>query len=221
MRVRLLVPGEERQLAALETAAWPGPLQASQDRIMRRMELGHRVMVAENDGKFIAATCYIPTANNPFDRCSFPKTFGLFSSLPRSEPVRSVYVYNLCVHPDQRGGSVVRQVIETGIHDAATIGARFVVADGRCPSYAGSTEWPDTVGADSQFREAIDKWHSTGVRPSDAELIRDPVLRFYKRILSCDFLYLMPNFLPEDAAAGGFRVIFVKDLMKAGEAQWC
>lgn len=215
IRVRLLESGEEGALAALEVAAWPGPLQASYEKIKRRMALGHRAVVAEQDGEFLAAVCYIPTESDHFDSDAFPKTFMEFSSLPRSEPIRSTYVYSLGVHPDQRGGAVVRQVLEALLEDAVAIGARYLVADGRCPSYAGATSWPDKeVRADPRFRAAIDRWHSTGVRPSDSELTRDPLLRFYKRVLGCEFHYLLSNFLPEDTASGRYGVIFAKDLRK-------
>jgi hypothetical protein len=209
---RLLCHGEEAALAALETAAWPGPLQASLETIRQRMQRGHRAMVAERDGTLIASACYIPTAENPFEEASFPRTFESFSSLRRSEPVQAVYVYNLCVHPRERDGTVVRTVMRKGIEDSLALGARYLVADGRCPSYAGAVEEPDTVVADEEFRKAIDEWRSSGEKPSDRKLLRDPVLRFYRRLLNCQFLYLLPDFIPGDAAAGGHRVIFVSDL---------
>jgi hypothetical protein len=40
----------------------------------------------------------------------------------------------------------------------------------------------------------------------------DPLLRFYRRLLNCEFLHLAPDFLPEDTSSGGYRVIFAKDL---------
>jgi hypothetical protein len=212
LEIRLLCPGEEAALAALESAAWPGPLQASLETIHARMQRGHRAMVAERGGKLVASACYIPTVENPFDEAAFPRSFETFSSLTRSDPVRSVYVYNLCVDPSERDGAVVRAVMRKGIGDSVALGARYLVADGRCPSYAGAVQEPDTVLADEEFRRAIDEWRSSGVKPPDQKLLRDPVLRFYRRTLNCQFLYLLPNFIPSDAASGGNRVIFVADL---------
>jgi hypothetical protein len=211
---RLLRAGEEADLAALETAAWPAPLQASVDKIAKRIELGHRIMVVDRDGELTASVCYVPTADDPFDRSTFPKTFEAFSSLPRSEPSRCVYVYNLCVHPGHRDGAVVRDVMRAGILDSISLGTRYLVADGRCPAYAGSAGLPDRVDADDTFRKTIDDWRASGTKPDDDELLRDPVLRFYRRLLDCRFLYLIPDFIPEDIASGGHRVIFIADLTK-------
>jgi len=213
--VRVLRAGEEADLAQLEMEAWPGPLQASIDKIKTRIELGHRIMVAERAGALIASVCYVPTAHDPFEWPAFPKTFEAFSLMPRSQAVRFVYVYNLCVHPAHRDGSVVRALMRAGILDSISLGAESLVADGRCPAYAGSTELPDRVDADEEFHQAIDDWRMSGIKPSDEKLLRDPVLRFYRRLLGCRFLYLIPDFIPADIASGGHRVMFIADLKKA------
>ena len=49
-------------LAALETAAWPGPLQASEELIRRRLTLGHGIIVAATaEYPVAAAVCVIPS----------------------------------------------------------------------------------------------------------------------------------------------------------------
>jgi ribosomal protein S18 acetylase RimI-like enzyme len=211
--VRPLGPDEVPALAALERAAWPGPLQASEERIARRLALGHCILVSAGPDYLVASLCFAPTREEPFDRSRFPRDFATFSSMPRSEPVRSCYVYNLCVHPAWRGAPVVRPLMRAGVEHARGLGARWLVADGRCPSYAGAIdEGPDKVRADPAFRAAIDAWAATGQQPPDEELLRDPLLRFYRRMVACQFLHLMPDFLPEDRGSGGYRVIFASDL---------
>jgi hypothetical protein len=106
--------------------------------------------------------------------------------------------------------------MRAGILDSISIGARRLVADGRCPSYAGSLGPPDRVEADDEFRRAIDTWRVSGIKPDDRTLVRDPVLRFYRRLLGCEFLYLIPDFIPQDIASGGHRVIFTAELTKVG-----
>lgn len=200
-------------LAALEAAAWPGPLQASEDLIRHRLALGHGMIVAAMPDYLAAAVCVVPRAEPEFDAASFPREFSQFSTLPRSDPVRSVYAYNLCVHPSHRGERVVRDVISLGIQTILKWGARSIIGDGRCPSYAGSSgEGPDRARPDAVFHDALDSWAETGIRPPLEILIRDPVLRFYHRVLDCDFVHLARNFLPQDASSGGNRVIFVKQL---------
>lgn len=201
-------------MAALEQAAWSGGLQAGVDTIRRRLALGHIMMVAEAaDGRLAASVCFTPTAEEPFDRARFPASFAAFSALPRSEPIRSIYVYNLCVHPDFRGPATVRPLMAQTVATYLPLGARWLVGDGRCAAYAGSQPGaPDKVRADPVFRAAIDHWHRTGEQPADEVLMREPLLRFHRRQLRCRFLHLMPDFLPEDVSSGGFRVIFVADL---------
>lgn len=211
--VRPLRADEVPALAALERAAWPGPLQASEDRISRRLTLGHCIFVAAQADRLVASLCFVPTSEEPFDRSRFPRDFDAFSTLARTAPVRSCYVYNLCVHPDWRGAPIVRPLMRAGVEHGRSLGARWLVADGRCPSYAGAVdEGPDKVRADPAFRAAIDSWAETGQQPADEELLRDPLLRFYRRMVDCKFLHLMPNFLPEDRGSGGYRVIFSSDL---------
>ena len=213
---RYLDPLEVPALAALEAAAWPVSLQAGEDVIRRRLKLGHLMLVAAVPDRLAAALCCIPTSELPFDDTRFPRDFGAFSSLPASNPVRSVYVYSLCVHPEYRGENIVRNLIYDGIARASAFGAEWAVGDGRCPSYAGAEDdGPDKVRADPIFKAAIDSWSATGRKPPLDSLIRDPTLRFYHRVVGCDFLRVCPNFLPQDTSSGGHRVIFIKNIPSA------
>lgn len=200
-------------MVALEEAAWSPPLRASEQMIRRRLELGHVMMVVHaKDGRLAASACFTPTSQEPFDRASFPATFVQFSSLPRTEPVRSIYVYNLCVHPAFRRLETVRSVMNATLAACRDLGARWIVGDGRCAAYRGSLPGaPDKVKADATFRAAIESWRQTGLQPPDEDLTRDPLLRLHYRQLKCRFLHLMPDFLPGDASSAGYRVIFVTD----------
>lgn len=220
MKIRVMTsrPRDIERLAQLESDAWPTALRADASTIQFRLQRGHRMIVAEIEDRFAAAACFYHTTEKPTDATGFPHDFATFSTMPASTPVHSTYVYNLCVAPAQRGRGSAERVIDAVIHDAHKSGARYVVGDGRCPAYAGTTgPGPDQIPHDSQFQEAIDNWQRTGVRPDIRLLIRDPVLRYYHRRLDCEFLHLIPGFLPADRAAGGFRVIFAKHLGNAPE----
>lgn len=208
-----LRPDEIPAMVALEEAAWSEPLRASESTIRRRLELGHVMMVARaKDGRLAASACFTPTADEPFDRSRFPSSFSAFSALPCSTPVRSIYVYNLCVHPAFRSLDTVRAVMVATLRAARDLGAEWIVGDGRCAAYRGSLPGaPDKVKADPKFRAAIESWRTTGEKPPDEDLIRDPLLRFHYRQLNCRFLHLMPDFLPEDLSSAGYRVIFVAE----------
>lgn len=211
--MNLATPGDTALLAALEQTAWGPELAAPASLIERRVALGHRTILARSSGRAVAAASYVPTCEDPEDAARFPRTFGAFSSLPASAPVCALYVYSLGVDPRWRGGDAVRRVIDAVLADGRRLGARWLVGDGRCPSYHGSeAHGPDKVRASAGFRAAIDDWHRTGRKPADDLLTLDPVLRFYKRVLDCRFLALAPDFLPADHASGGFRVIFATAL---------
>ena len=200
-------------IAELEAASWPGPLQANDALVRRRFEMGHTMIVAEAGSRLIGAICFVATDNEPLHRDTFPRTFSKFSSIRRSEPPRSLYTYSLCVRPEYRGTKTVNGLLRALIDHGKRSGVRWLVGDGRCPSYAGALiDTPDTVQLDPKFRESIDQWMLSGNMPVVSEITRDPLLRFYHRTLGCQFLHLMPNFLPEDTASGGFRVIFAIDL---------
>ena len=200
-------------LMELEAAAWSAPLQASEATIRRRLALGH-TMFGAIDGNVLAGTiCFTETSQDPLVRADFPENFDAYASLPRSEPVYALYAYNLCVHPSHRGSNTAVRLLKEMERHGRRLGARWLIGDGRCSSYAGSSgDDYDHVKADPRFRATIDLWNETGIRPPLEEIIRDPLLRLHYRAVECEFLYVMPDFFPQDAASGGFRVISAKDL---------
>lgn len=199
-------------MVAMETAAW-GSLGASEETIRRRLLLGHVMIVAMVENAIAGAICFVETSQDPRQTENFPRTFAAYCSLARSEPARSLYVYNLGVRPEFRGTDMARRLLSQLIDHGRQVGVRSLVGDGRCPSYAGAQDdFPDKVRPDPAFRQIIDDWHRTGVMPSVKSITKDPLLRFYRRVLHCEFLHLAPNFLPEDLSSGGFRVIFAVDL---------
>ncbi|MER9314524.1 hypothetical protein NKI31_03265 [Mesorhizobium sp. M0659] len=200
-------------LMELEAAAWVAPLQASETTIRHRLALGH-TMFGAIDGDLLAGTiCFTETSQDPLVRADFPRNFDAYASLPRSEPVYALYAYNLCVRPSHRGSNTAVRLLKEMESHGRRLGASWLIGDGRCSSYAGSSgEEYDHVKADARFRATIDRWNQTGTRPPLEEIIRDPLLRMHYRVYGCEFLYVMPDFFPQDATSGGFRVISAKNL---------
>ncbi len=200
-------------LMELEVAAWTAPLQAREEVIRYRLELGH-TMFGAIDGDVLAGTlCFVETNQDPLVRSGFPTNFDAYASLPRSEPVYALYAYNLCVRPSHRGGNTAVRLLRKMENHGRSLDARWLIGDGRCSAYAGSSgDDYEKVRADPRFRASIDRWHTSGIKPPLDEIIRDPLLRMHYRVLDCEFLYVMPDFFPQDATSGGFRVISGKDL---------
>ncbi|MBZ9859363.1 GNAT family N-acetyltransferase [Mesorhizobium sp. CA12] len=202
------------RMAAMEAATW-GSLGATEATIRQRLSLGHIMIAAVQETTIAGAVCFVETAHDPRDKATFPATFSAYSSLTRSVPPNSLYVYNLGVRPEFRGTPLSRRLLAHLVDYGREAGTRWIVGDGRCPSYGGAQEdSPDKVEINADFRRTIDEWHRTGIMPSVGHLTQDPLLNFYHRILKCEFLHLAPAFLPEDVSSGGYRVIFAVDLCK-------
>ena len=202
------------RMAVMEVAAW-GSLGAEEATIRNRLSLGHTMIAAVHDKVIAGAVCFVETSQDPRDKATFPATFTAYSSLARSLPPKSLYVYNLGVRPEFRGTTLSRRLLARLVDHGRAAGARWIVGDGRCPSYGGAHEGsPDKVAINVGFRSTIAEWHRTGIMPSVSDLTQDPLLNFYHRLLKCEFLHLAPAFLPEDRSSGGYRVIFAVDLRK-------
>nr|QMS47986.1 hypothetical protein WG33_0185 [uncultured bacterium] len=198
----------------LEQAAFPPGFQASVAIMAERVRRGHVFLGARLGERLVGAVCYVLTKLDPHDAEAFPRTFAEYSSTVSSAPPLSAYVYSLGVHPDFRATRVVLQLIEAGVASIVRSGCRYITCDGPCNAYAGTAD--GSIACNDRFRRAIDQWRETGMKPPERHLLLDPVLRFYKQVLRCEFLYLKPAFLPGDSASGGHRVILLKRLPEAG-----
>ncbi|MFO1185944.1 MAG: hypothetical protein U1E56_14340 [Bauldia sp.] len=216
---RRLTADDWPAVVELEEAAWPPSLRADRATVESRFALGHAMMGAWRGERLVGLGCYAASDADPRDDALFPRTFVEFARIPASGNPLTAYTYNLCIHPATRRLDVTLPLIARLMVDARMAGCRLAVGDGRCPSYNGSNAAPDRVRANRRFRDAIDAWQRSGQRPPDEDLILDPVLRFYRRTTGCSFIHLRPGFLPEDIAAGGFRVIFLIDLERATSAK--
>jgi len=131
----------------------------------------------------------------------------------------AAFVYNLDVHPHYWGTLCARKLITAMLKRAKSDRCQYAVVDGRPSSYCG-TDW-EKVAQNPTVRAAIDRYLSGGDFPTDSELTRDPTLGFYRLVCMSNkvperrFLWIIPNFLPEDKATNGLRVIGCVELRKA------
>jgi hypothetical protein len=197
---------------AFECSAWPEPLQASYQTLATRFELNHFMFGAWEQEQLIGLVSWRHAWFDPEDRSIFPKSFTEFSGAPNSNPHNAVFVYNFGIHPARRGMLVTQALIASIIAYIKSGHCKYLVGDGRCPSYNGSNTTTEQVTPSKIFKAALDRQLKYGQEPSLQEYLADPLLRFYYRRLGCQFFGAVPNFLPTDSASGGHQVIFYKAL---------
>lgn len=190
----------------LECAAFPESMQASYETLALRFKLGHFMLGAWEQNRLVGLVSWRHAWFDPEDRTIFPETFAKFSNAPNSSPYNAAFVYSLGIHPEKRGAELTRALMMSAIDHIKSSHCKYLVGDGRCPSYNGCST--DDIAPSKIFRKAIDLQIQSGEVPSLAEYTADPYLRFYHRTLNCQFLWAMPDFLPSDDASGGHQVIF-------------
>lgn len=213
MQTRALGPPDLPAIIALERASWATGLQADARLIEQRFALGHQMVGAWADGHLRAMTSFSYTWFDPRHPETLPRTFVEFSSRPVPARFNTAFGYNLNVHPAERGGRLVRRLLQAALGHASAAGCAYLVGDGRCPSYNGSHDPPaDDVAPNPEFRQAIDEFMRTGVFPEERKLLLDPTLRLFSRLMHCRFIAIIPDFLPADTASGGFQVMYLRDM---------
>lgn len=201
-------------ICRLEQDCWPPALQAGASTIEHRLASGHTLVGAWSDDRLAGLIAYRHVKFNPLDPNAFPKTFAEFASGNRQPEFNAVYGYNMSVHPALRGSQIIHDLLAGAIARVRADGCRYIVGDGRCPSYNGEGEDGNdkTISQSPVFRAAMDRFMNGGAFPSLQEFLADPALRFFYRKMQCRFLWILPDFFPGDHASGGYRVIYCVDL---------
>lgn len=201
------------KLVELENKSWVPELQASRETILKRLELGHIMLCVPNSegNKFIGKICFAYSNFSPRDFNSFPKKFIHFANPIFTFFRNAAFIYDLDIDPEYRGGGKLASfLIKEAIRKAKKIGCKYVVGDGRCPSYNGSRR--EKIKKSLDFRKEIDTYLKEVKFPAQNDFLLDPILAFYHRITGCNFLWIIPDFIPEDKASGGIRVILYKEI---------
>jgi hypothetical protein len=195
-------------ILTLERESFPSPLRAERETILQRMKLGH-TMLGIRDGAIIRSMISYSLARfSPDSYDSFPKTFREFSLLPEPSDANAVFIYNLEVARSLRGGRDARLLLRAALDRAKASGCTYAVGDGRISSYAGDDSCPQAKTSRTQkLRRSVDRYLAGGRFPTDDELLLDPTLALYRRITGAEFLWIIPEFIREDRASGGLRVI--------------
>ncbi|MFA7244259.1 MAG: hypothetical protein WC080_03180 [Patescibacteria group bacterium] len=192
-----------------ENLSFPPYLRASRELIEQRLRLGHIMLGARLDGELVGKICFSYSRFYPSDPKAFSRNFGEFSTMPMETSHDCAFVYNLNVQDKYRNARTAVLLAQAMLGRIKSDGCILGIADGRPASYNGSPR--EGIRQRPAFKEAIDRHLAGGPFPTDRELCLDPLLAFYYR-LGGKFLWIAPDFIPEDAATGGLRVIMMKEV---------
>jgi ribosomal protein S18 acetylase RimI-like enzyme len=203
-------------IAALEVSVWPAHLRASRAKLEQRLHWGHVMLGAFMSNQLIGVAAWRYGQFDP--TTALPESFDAFANRPISTPYNAAYVYNFAIAPSLRntrpGFELALKLIAEGIKILIKDGCTYLVGASRCPSYAGSKEALNSCNQSIDLRTAIDNYQPHGLKPLDTSLPwqHDPVLSFYKHALDCAYIQILPVFMPEDKASGGYAIGFYKRL---------
>jgi SAM-dependent methyltransferase len=152
---------------------------------------------------------------DPHDREHFPSTFEGFANVPTDESTEAnaIAVYDFDANKEIRDYARTSGFLKEVFGFFRRSGFRYVVGDGRMPSYAGSVgSSEERINRSDRFRNTIDMYFRGGPYPSDEEFCADPLLAFYRKVTGCGFWDIRQEFISGDAPSGGMRTILVRDL---------
>ena len=212
LSVAQLTPHDIEDIMALERASWHEEVRATRDTVLNRLDMGHIMMGVRETGVLRGMTCFSYARMDPLAAETLPATFIGFSSVPTTDDFNVAFGYSLNIHPDYRGSPLLLTLLLAGYEQMKLDGVQFMFGDGRCPSYNGSDDEHEHVPQRLAFKAVIDRYMRTGIFPSTTELIQDPHLRYFHRVMACEFVAILPDFLPSDIPTGGFRVMYRRQI---------
>lgn len=213
IELTLLGPRDVDRIVAIERASFAPALQADRDVVLERFDLGHTMIGARDSDRLVGLISFSYARFSPQDFDGFPKTFRKFSMQPIPNDYNAVFIYNLEINRAKRGRGHARLLLCEALDQAKAAGCKYAVGDGRISSYQGADRCvQEHVRRKTRLNEGIDRYLNGGRFPTTEEFLADPTLALYHRLTGCEFLWILPNFIPEDRAAGGCRVIVFGEL---------
>lgn len=206
------------EICRLEQEIWIPQMQASREVIQERLHHGHKLLTLKEEKGLpgMVGWCYSPfsLADGPDN---FPRNFRQFSNCKSCCPdnARSAFIYNVGVKPDRRRQGTGSLLLQEVFEKIRKEGIFEVFIDSRMASYNGSTQHgQENVPRNQAFREAVDRYFSTGLLPDAAVMASDPAVSFYMRNGLFPWI-IRPDFIPDDPS-GNMRVICYANLDQDG-----
>lgn len=204
--------GDLEDILDLERKNFSPEMQASKESIIDRLDKGHIMLGIRDREKLVGKICFSLSKFSPDNKEEFPKTFSEYSHQAPCEKPNAAFVYDLDVNPNYRGNICVRRLIKAAVDKASLSCCRFFVADCMVSSYNGDSK--KHIRQIPSVKDAIDNYLNGGFFPTDEKLTQDPYLAFLKRVTGGKYIWIMPNFMPQDKASGGIRIIGYVDLLE-------
>lgn len=200
-----LQPQDLDAIMQLELLSFDAAIQASRNVYLKRFALCHTMLAAraasEQSLRGIISFSY--GRFDPAHPAAIPDNFAAWSQQPVPPNYDSVFIYNLGVAPGERGRICARELVAAALQRARRDGCVRALAECPIPSYAGNRH----VRQAPALRAALDAYAGGGAAPPDSLLFKDPHLRFYRKLYDCRVAAIMPGFLLEDVASGGYRAM--------------
>ena len=197
-----------QRIMELETKAFEPAMQASEETVLERFSRGHSMIAVADRQRLVGAIAFSRIRFSPHDLSGFPTTFKAYSTQPTADDADTLCLYSLGVEPAGRVVATTRLLVHTALGVGRLDGMVKAVADGPLPSFAGNAQ----VERRPAVGQMLERYMETGEMPAQHDFLQDPVLALYHRLTNCQFLALFPNFLPEDTASGGWRVLLYREL---------
>jgi hydroxyacylglutathione hydrolase len=201
----------------LEKEIWIPELQASREVIRERLLHGHRLLTIKEGAGFTSMLgwCYSPFSIDDGHE-GFPRSFRQFSNCKscNAKIARSAFIYNVGVRPAARRKGTGSLLLQEAFERIRKDGISQVFIDSRLPSYNGSAQYvQEKVPRGQAFREAVERYFSTGRLPEDQVFLLDPAISFYMKNSLSPWLILR-NFI-QDEPSDNMRVICYVNLDQA------
>ena len=210
--IRPITEGDLPDLVSLESKCWPVAMRLEAHVLRQTLVWEHTVIGAFSNDVLIGLVAARYGCFDPNNWISFPTTFAAYFQRPSKATANAALSHSLNVDPAHRCKGVATKLIRALIDQSLRDGMDFLVAVGRCPSYNGSNEPTGSCEMSPQFRAAMDRFFAGGEPLKLEEYLADPLLRYYHRLLQCQFCSPLKDFLPEDKASGGHNILFYKKL---------
>ncbi len=204
-------------ICSLEKEIWVPSLQASRETILARLRQNHNLLSVRENGELEGMLGWCYSKFTIHDKINgFPKNFHDFSNCMSCcvENASSAFIYNLGVRPAARRKGAGSLMLQEAFEKIRKTGVSQVFIDSRLPSYHGSGNHPqENIPQNKKFRDAIDRYLSTGKLPDEEDFLADPAVGFYMKNGLSPWLILR-DFI-NDPPSGDMRVICFMDLDQA------